>query len=246
MMYVFTVENTNPDQESKHIISDIQSSETTDTIFSTFIDKICATLKNKSDFIDLKIKCLHNVNVTGGIKLPKETMKEIKMAKDFDDLFVILCCTPYWNWMNIRMLEKMVGDCPPAKELIDQYKRKVYSRKLKDLLLDIPKLKIPRDVYTIVKEKWKRDFNDVTIENVVEHWNEIEEKFNVEEAMLLDSITESCVEICWLLPNDLVEHAISSVANNQSGDQSATDKLFPEVLYLKIGDVVMKDDITGM
>ena len=67
--------------------------------------------------------------------------------------------------------------------------------------------------------------------------------------MLLKSITEGCVEICWLLPNDLVEHAISSAAKNQSvkcGIKSATQQLLPKVLYLKIGEVVMKDYIIGM
>ena len=169
--------------------------------------------------------------------------------ENFDDLFDTLCETPYWNWMNIRMLEKMVGNCPPAKELIKQYKNEVYSRKLKDVLSDIPNLDIPIDKYTQIKVKWKKELNDLTVKDIVKQWNEIEKRFNVEEAMLLQSIIEGCVEICWLLPNDLVEHAISSVTDNQpvkNDDQSTTEASFPEVLYLKIGDTVMKGDITGM
>ena len=73
------------------------------------------------------------------------------------------------------MLEKMVGDCSPAQELIDQHKKEVYSRKLKDVLSDIPKLKIPKDKCTKVKVKYKKkDFDDVLIEDTVEEWNEIE------------------------------------------------------------------------
>jgi len=62
------------------------------------------------------------------------------------------------------------------------------------------------------------------------------------------SITDGCVEICWLLPNDYVDRAICLATNSQPDrhdDQSATQVLFPEVLYLKIGDVVIKDDITS-
>jgi len=65
--------------------------------------------------------------------------------------------------------------------------------------------------------------------------------------MLLKSITDGSVVICWLLPNDYVDHAICLTTNSQPDrhdDQSATQVLFPEVLYLKIGDVVIKDDIT--
>lgn len=98
-------------------------------------------------------QCLQNVNVTGGISLPKETLNEIRCAKDFDELFDVLCCTPYWNWMNIRMLEKMAGECLPAKELIKQYKDEVFSRKVKDVVSEIPTLEVPPDKYTEVKEK---------------------------------------------------------------------------------------------
>ena len=195
---------------------------------------------------------MQNVNVAGVISLSEDTVKEIKSAKNFDDLFDILCvtCRPYWDWMNIRMLEKMVGDdCLAAKQLIYQYKSEVYSRKLKDVLLVIPDLKIPTDKYTEVKIKYEKDFNDVTIKDIVKQWNEIEKIFKVENAMLLKNITEGCVEICWLLPNGLVEHAISSAAKSQPvkcGIQSTTQQLLPKVLYLKIGEVVLKDYIIGM
>ena len=91
-----------------------------------------------------------------------------------------------------------------------------------------------------------KDFNDVTIGDIVKKWNEIEERFKVKESMLLESIAKGCVEICLLLPNGLVEHAISSANKNQPakrGDQLAIEELFPDVLYLKFGGVVMKDII---
>ena len=238
----------NSDQDRKDFIADFGSSETTDSIFSSFVNKICDTIQ-KEDFRKVRRSCVQNVNVTGGISLAQDTLDKIKKAENFDDLFDALCDTPYWNWMNIRMLEKMVGDCMPAKQLINQYKSEVYSRKLKDVLSEIPTLKIPTDKYTEVKVKWKKDFNELTVKDIVEQWNEIEKRFNVQESILLQSIIEGCVEICWLLPNDLVEHAISSVTTNHQvkcGDQSSTENPFSEVLYFKIGDVVMKDDIAGM
>ena len=120
---------------------------------------------------------MQNINVAGVISLSENTVSEIRIAKNFDDLFDILCvtCRPYWNWMNIRMLEKMVGDdCSATKQFIYQYKSEVYSRKLKDVLLVIPDLKIPTDKYTEVKIKYEKDFNDVTIKDIVKQWNEIE------------------------------------------------------------------------
>ena len=234
-MYLFTGKNANPDQE----ILDIGNSKTIDTIFTTFVDNICDTLKVE-DFRKVRRNCVLNVNKTGGLSLPKDILDKIKNAENFDDLVdtLSMCdtCTPYWNWMNIRMLEKMVGNCLPAKRLIYQYKSEVYSRKLKDVLSEFPNFDIPTNKYTEVKVKWKKEFNDLIIKDIVKQWNEIEKTFDVKEAMLLKSITEGCVEICWLLPNDLVDHA----------KKLATPELFPEMLYLKIGKDFVKDDITGM
>ena len=64
--------------------------------------------------------------------------------------------------------------------------------------------------------------------------------------MLFESIIGGCVKVCWLLRNDLVDHAIYSATNGQptSNDQSYSQKLFPEVLSLKIGGVVIISDST--
>ena len=90
--------------------------------------------------------------------------------------------------MNIRMLERMVGNSKPAKQLIHQYKSEVYSRKLKDVLSEFPILDVPTAEYTKIQVKCVKDFNDVTIGDIVKNWNEIEERFNVKESMLLKSI----------------------------------------------------------
>ena len=253
---------------------------------------------SKENFKRVRRKCLENLNVVGGISLPVDAEKKIMDTANLEDLFEVCCydCRPYWNWMNIRILEKMACNSSAAKQLIEGYKKKIFSRKVKDVISEISDLEIPTDKYTEVKEKWDKNFDDLLIEDVVKRWREIEKKLSVEETMLLKSITAGCVEICWLLPNDLVEHAICSATNNRpggdddqspaqkpvkeddysgtgqsfkdgdhltaqepvekndqsttqgpvkGGDQSATKNLFPEVSYLKIGDVVIKDDITS-
>ena len=233
------------------------SKESMESTFATFVDKICDELKKRSDFIKVRRKCIQNVNVPGTISLSKDTLNEIRNAKNFDELFDILCITPYWNWMNIRMLERMATDCSAAQQVISQYKNEVFSRKVKNIISEIPTLEIPEDKYTEIKVKWKKDFDNLMVKDIVEQWNEIEKKFNVEETMLLKSITKGCVEICWVIPNDLVKCAIDSATVNQpikhedySGIQppvnqsgSSTQEFFSEVLYLKIGDVTIKDDV---
>lgn len=203
------------------------------------------------EFGRVQRRCLENLNVVGGISFSTDIEDKIENSENLTNLFKILSrCRQYWNWMNIRILEKMAGNSSTAKQLIEKYKKRVFSTKVKDIMSAISNLEIPTKGYTEVKEKWNKDFNDLTIRDVVKRWNEIEKKFNVKETMLLKSITDGCVEICWLLPNNLVEDAICSATNNQQrrdDDQSGTSnqELFPEVLYLKIGDIIIKDDVTS-
>ena len=258
--------------------------ESVDIAFSSFVDDMFDILKQE-DFDKVHRKCLENLNVLGGISLSPDVEDKIDQSENLSELFKVMSrCRQYWNWMNIRILEKMACSSSAAMKSINKYKKKVYSKKVKDVVSEIPNLKVPTDKYTKVKEKWNKDFDDLTIKDIVKRWNEIEEKFNVKETMLLESITEGCVEICWLLRNDLVDHAIYSATktrpvprddqlvshNDQSvshdnqpvshddqlvshddqpvshDDHLATQQLFPEVLYLKIGDTVIKDhDITS-
>jgi len=123
----------------------------------------------EEDFMTVQRKCLENRNVIGGITLSTDVVNEIRGSKNLSDLFVVLCdCKPYWNWMNIRILEKMAGDSSAAKQLIDQYKNDVYSRKVKDVMLEILSLEIPIDKYTEVKEKLNIKFHDLTIKHIVD------------------------------------------------------------------------------
>ena len=205
---------------------------------------------SQENFDKVKRKPLENLNVVGGISVTEDIEDKIDEPENLSGLFNVLSrrYRPYWNWMNIRMLEKMAGNSVAAKQLIEKYKKNIYSRKVKDVMSEISNLEIPTNGYTEVKEKWNKDFNDLIIKDVVKRRDEIEKKFQVEETMLLKSINKGCVEVCWLLPNHLVEHASCSVTNYQQDrhddDQSGTgtQELFPEVLYLKVGDHVIKDD----
>ena len=261
-------------QES--IITDDNSSESIEATFSTFVDDMYDVLEQEK-FDKIQRKSLENINIEhaktkirGGIQMSKVEEQEIAGTRNVAELFKVICSCdslrPYWNWMNIRILEKLAGNCEPAKCLIEKYKKDICSRKVKDVISEISSLETPMD-YTEVTVKFKKDFNDLLVGDIVQGWREIEKKLGVEETMLLKSITKGCVEICWLLRNDLVDHAIHSATSGYLVSQSATQEQvegdrqlvipdppkydsqsttqeFAEVLYLKIGEVIIKDDTT--
>ena len=226
--------------------------ENVDCAFSNFVDKIFEVLK-KEDFRKVRRRCLENLNVAAGMSLSTKDEKKVANAENLYDLFDVTCkFKAYWNWMNIRLIEKMASGSSKAKKLIEQYKNEVYSRKLKDVMLQIPDLKCytDPDKYTKVIEKQKKEFDKLIIKEVVKRWEEIEELFEAEGAMLLKYIATGCVEICWLLPNDLAEHAVclaNSILLDKNTDQSTTNnqEVFSESIFFKIGDVIIKDAVTN-
>ena len=130
---------------------------------------------DKENFYKVQRRCLENLDVVGGISFSPDVEDKIDNSKNLFVLFKILSrCKQYWNWMNIRILEKMAGNYKPAKRLIEKYKSKVYSRKIKDVLAEISSLEMPENGYTEIKEKWNKNFNDLTVKDVVKRWNEIE------------------------------------------------------------------------
>lgn len=201
----------------------------------------------------MRRKCLENLSVVGGISLSTEIVNEIAKTKDLYDLFDVLCrCRPYWNWMNIRVLEKMAGNSKEANELIDHYKEEVFSRKVRDVMSEISNLEVPTDKHTEVKEKWNKEFDDLLLRDILKRWNEIEKLLEAEGKMLFKNITSGCVEICWLLPDNLVEHAIyfatfhcHQPVEHKGHSANTYQEFFSGSLFLKIGVVIIKDSITS-
>ena len=154
--------------------------------------------------------------------------------------------------MNIRVIEKMAGNSEEVNKVIDYYKEEVYSRKVRDVMSEISNLEVPTDKYTEVKEMWNKEFDDLLIRDIVKRWNEIEKLLEAEGKMLFKNITTGSVEICWLLPDDLVEHAVylATFCSNQPvehKDHSVNiyQEFFSESFFLKIGVVIIKDSITS-
>ena len=144
-------------------------------------------------------------------------MVRIQGSDNLNKLFDVLAFYPsYWSWINIRILAKMVivSGVAEAIELVERYKQAVFSRKLSMLLEQIPCIEIPSDYYSLVEQKWERSLDEVTVQDLVTHWSNMERLFNVKEpTLLLRKVVDGCVEIHWLIPTQLVDHVSSAVFN---------------------------------
>lgn len=186
--------------------------------------------------------CFENVNTIFGANLPDSLVDKIKATDNLSKLFDVLASSSYWNWINIRILKKMVGvsRVEEAKKLIDKYQGAVFSRKLSTLLEQIPKLEIPADYYSQIKQKWKKSLDEVTVQDLVTHWSKMEKMFDVKEpTLLLKNVVDGCVEVYWLIPTVLLHHICCAAFNTRHMNES--------VLYLKIDShvIVCNEEVEG-
>ena len=214
---------------------DFSDCENVDECFSHFSAAMLKILSS-ADFPSLRRACLENSSKLGGVMLPNDLKSSIAATQSLNDLFDVLCDTPYWNWMNIKMLSKMAraSHLPAATRLIRQYKEEVFSRKLIEVLQQLPSCDSSSNYYTKAKEKWNKDLNEITVNDLVNHWSEVEQIFDVEEpTILLDRVINGSIEIHWLIPTELVELTRQSVCNHISMMRRC------DILYFDIGGHVI-------
>ena len=127
------------------------------------------------------------INKTVIKKYPTDVIQNIFATSTADQLIDVLIDSPGCNWMNVYLLEKiaLASRQRNAYQLIQKYKEAVLAKKLKDVFGRIPNIQITEDYCSKVREKWHKEFDDLTIKDVVGHWNKLEKFFDVDKLELL-------------------------------------------------------------
>ena len=85
-----------------------------------------ATLFDKIEFEKFKRIC-----ALRGTDCPQDFRKQMQGAETLDDILDILEKPNYCNWLNIRLLKRIVKitEIPEAQNLVDAYEKCLYSKK---------------------------------------------------------------------------------------------------------------------
>ena len=221
--------------EGGAVIVDFSTFDEVEVMFSAFISAL-RKLLSEDKFKMIRRGCISNGKLLSA-KLPNDFVDKINATKTLDDLFDEVVNSPYCNWMNIRLLEKMAAASlqSNACQLIEQYKDVVSSKKLKDIFEHIPEVSslVTDNYYSKIKQRWNKEFDDLTVKDVIGQWCRLEKIFDVEEpALLLERVIKGSVEFHWLIPSELVCHARYSAFKNWH--------LLDDILYLDICDHIVK------
>ena len=194
--------------------------------------------KSNCEFTLLRSACIKPDKPLAAVnKLPNEFVEKVNTTSNLDELLEVLNASDYCNWMNVRMLEKLAASSrqAEAQTLIHKYKKVIFSKRLADILQDIPELEITDDYYAKVQDKWKKNLEDITVEDIVKHWSKLQKIFDVEDVeLLLQNLTEGSIEFHWLIPLNLVTHAKFSAFKNWCD--------LEDISCLSIGNHMIKND----
>ena len=190
-------------------------------------------LLKKADYDDIKDACITQMHNPGGAELSQTLIKQILAEEDINGLFHLLVCSDYWSWLDIRMLEAMVvaSENSQAVELLNNYKAAVFSKKLIDLLPNVPSKEAKEEYYSKVVTKLKLDHNEMTVADLLKFQSQLEVVImDIKRGIcILEHLEKGCVEVHWYIPTTCVDGAYQTarVRCNQFKDLN--------LLYIKIG-----------
>ena len=190
-------------------------------------------LLKKANCGDLRRACIAQMHNPDGAELTPNLIEKISLTQNIDDLFDLLVRTPYWSWIDIRILEMMVAasGISLAVKLLDNYKAAIFSKKLVDLLPNVFSREIDEERYTKVATKIQKDPKEMTVSDLLELQSKLEiDIMNIKKGIcILEYLEKGCIEIHWYIPTSCVDGAY----------QTARVKCYQfndlHLQYLKIG-----------
>ena len=190
-------------------------------------------LFKKADFFDLRRACIAQIHNPDGAELTPDLVDKISVTQNIDNLFDLLVRSPYWSWIDIRVLEMMVAasGVSLADKLLDNYKAAVFSKRLIELLPNVFGKDLGGKLCTKVVTKIQKNPKEMTVADLLELQSKLEiEIMNIKKGTcILEHLEKGCVEIHWYIPTSCVDGAY----------QTARVKFYQfkdlHLQYLKIG-----------
>ena len=187
-----------------------------------------------ADISIVRRACIEQINTPDGAQLTQKVVDDIKVSKNIDTIFDTLAESPYWSWIDIRLLEAMAvsSAIKQADILLESYKSAIFSKKLKDLLPNAPSKEVKEEYYTKVVSKFNKDPNEVIVQDLLDVRQPLEKVImDIKNGVcILEHLERGCIEVHWYIPNCCAGHAYQSALQNRDQFQSIG------LQHLKIGN----------
>ena len=177
-----------------------------------------------ADFSIVRRACIEQINTPDGAQLTQKAVNDIKASRNIDTIFDTLAESPYWSWIDIRLLEAMAvsSNIKQADILLESYKSAIFTKKLKDVLPNSPSKEVKDRYYIKVVSKLMKDPNEVTVQDLLDFRQQLETVImDIKNGIcILEHLEKGCIEVYWYIPSCCVDHAYQSALQNCDQFQS--------------------------
>ena len=166
----------------------------------------------KVDFSKLK-----DAFIQRGTLIPSEFKRQIMAAVKLDDLLNVLDNPMYCNWLNIRVLKRIIKiiDIQEAKHLIQAYEKSVYSRKYSDVEAYFRSDYFKEAHVSLVNAKILASFESLIVADVVKFCERLESDMGVHAGSVTATKCQpGCLQITCVIPIHCALHAYETAKTN--------------------------------
>jgi len=171
-------------------------------------------LLQNENFYAIRRSCIEQIHTPSGAQLSPDMVQKVKSANNLDTLLDTLADSPYWSWIDLRLLEAMVvaSGSSVAKDLLTSYQNAVFSKKLLEVLPSIPNKEVRDAYYSKIVSKVRKDLKEITVSDLLELQSELETVIMDLKSgtCALAHIEGGCIEIHWFIPTHCIENAYKS------------------------------------
>ena len=198
-------------------------------------------------FSEVNFMKLKNVCTLRGTLLPATFKQQVRAAVKLDDLLEALDNPLYCNWLNIRVLKRIVKaiKIQRAINLIQAYEEHVYSRKVSEVeeYLDLQYFK--ESHVSLVSAKIVRSFESLTVADIVKFCEKLEGITGVFGSVTATECQPGCLLITCVIPMQCALHAYLTAKANflqfrKFHIHYIEIELFPKIYALKFSDELGK------
>ena len=205
-----TVNEKLTNEDIQNLLPDFSKFKNISSAFICLISTVTECLESKKFYI-IRRACIAQINSPSGAQLPQDVVQKIQNAENLDALLDILTATKYWSWIDLRLLETLVvaSGSSTAHDIVNKYKEIVYSKKLVDVLPNVPNKEIRDAYFTKIISKVGKGSDEITVGDLVEFRSQLESVImDINKGTcVLEHIEDGCIEIHWFIPTHHIDHA---------------------------------------
>ena len=192
--------------------------EEIDSAFSKLSASVTTSIKDVN-FCTLQRAAIEKANSPRMLQISNKTIPIINGAKSFQALCTVLAKSPYWNFLDNRMMEAMAAASliPAAQQSVENFKRTFFGMTLAEAAPYFPIMPL-KSAHTKMTEQLDKDPSKMTIFELHKHrfYLETELLQTGPDTITICRIVIGSVTITWQIHADHVYKAHCSLKKKQS------------------------------